>query len=376
MQPAQPEFAAVTAAHRDLTGRDESGDSDRRAVLAVPALRGLARGRTGALRRSAAATVRRALAPQDVAAITQRATQLGQRVDAALQRVPASFSQNWGAAEHPAVDRIRNARAAAASPAANDLDPVMRDLDTATDEIAAFESFLDANGELLDEVDELYTAYERPAPAGPAAANGAPAAPHPLAAVQTDVVALKPTLQELARDLLLGQGNRKAIEAFRREVERVVMPDNKSMQGLRQSNATQAAEVISRMIDGGLVRPQTMMTPWKAAPYDTGPDNFGLGWTLTMSGNASGAGQWLREWEYHIHGRAVRAPGPVPGPGELMPVTGFDVKKGHIKPSKNPRALGVSINITNQKFLDEIKGYEDQFARWANGRGKQLLLSK
>jgi hypothetical protein len=93
-----------------------------------------------------------------------------------------------------------------------------------------------------------------------------------------------------------------------------------------------------------------------------------------MHGAASGKGQWLREWEYHIHGVAVR--GPAVGAAPLAPVTGFTVTVGHIKPRKDPYALGASINVANPNFNAMINGYQAQFARWANSSKGSALLER
>ena len=179
-------------------------------------------------------------------------------------------------------------------------------------------------------------------------------------------------LTGLATELFLNRGNYTALTNFLLKLERLVLPDNEAMKKLRATNAQQAAEVVTRLIDGGLVTSKTLMkgSPYKS-PYDRGKDNFGAAWSLAMTG-ASGKGQWLQGWEYHVHAAAVRAAGPD------TPVTGFMVTVGHIKPSADPRALGISINVANPAFTAHIQNaYQAQIVRWANSeKGKALLARK
>ena len=285
-------------------------------------------------------------------------------------QVPAAFRRTRD--EHVSMVRIHAATDAINHPnnVPQNLAWYTHDLAEADRELKALEAFLHDNLPVLAKIDVLYRAYEAPSPAVAAPAAGGPAPAHPLAAVRTAVMALDGELRDLATELFGNRGDRKALVSFLLRLERLVLPDNKELQKLRATNAQQAAEVVSRLINGGLVTSGKVQgRPYKS-PYDKGRDNFGAAWSLKRTAGASGKGQWLRGWEYHVHATAVRAAGPG------TPVTAFTVKKGHIKPSADPKALGVSINVANPAFTAQIQtGYLNNILSWANSDTGQALLA-
>ena len=310
--------------------------------------------------------LQRVLTPADVGNLTPVRDAVLLIHNTQTARIPARIIGQANV-EHPSMDRIRAATMAINNAAAtpDTFGPLNAGLQTARQELDVLRNFLDQNLDLLTSVHQLYDTFSAAAPAG-----GAGAGPHPLAAVTVSIVALNGELQGLANALLENRGSVKAFSDFRLKLERLVLPDNKAMQKLRATNAQQATEVLTRLIDGGLVTSDNLSHLYKS-PFDKGKDKFGASWSLAMTG-ASGKGQWLREWEYHVHARADRAA------GVGTPVTGFTVTVGHIKPSADPYALGVSIDVQNPAFTGHIQNdYQAKVVRWANSdKGSALLAMK
>ncbi len=290
------------------------------------------------------------------------------RIQTATERIPACFAVRG--AEHPAIARLDELRlllqnAEAAGAAAG----VQQQLDELRPAVEAYEEFIAARADVLGDLDRLFTTF------GAAGAHD----PAMLAQVATALggTSLTAATAKIGRDLRLGRGSLLELNDLRREVESTVMPTNKQMQDLRASNADHAAQVVSRLIRARLVRPGHLVDMWKAEGHDDGVDQFGAKWAMTAEGHHSGAGQWIRTWEYHIHGSAVRARPYQRDDAEPNPVTGFTIKRGHVKPTAKARVLGVSVQIQDRAFEAEVTSGEsrDKFCRWANGKGAALLTS-
>lgn len=81
--------------------------------------------------------------------------------------------------------------------------------------------------------------------------------------------------------------------------------------------------------------------------------------------------QWVREWEFHIHGEVIRAG------GADTPATSFRIARGHIKPTAKKMETGVSIEIADPGVIGAITNSSmDQVLRWANSARAKSVLAK
>jgi len=303
-------------------------------------------------------------------AVPLRGVRAGQfdRASAVVELIPASFA--IGDIQHPVIEeldalrmRLQNAGAA------GEADAVQRELDALEPRVVAYETFMADRAEVLADLERLMSTFKDAEDDDPELLRRA--------SDNLDGKGIEPVRAKIARDLRLGRGTLKELSELRRAVESVVMPTNKDMQGLRATNAGDAEQVINKLVQGGLVRPDTLTDMWKASGQDDGVDQFGAKWSMATAGHHSGAAQWIREWEYHIHGSAIRARPYRSDDPHPNPVTDFRIKRGHIKPTAKARVLGVSVQIQNPAFIAEAKSVDSlaKFCRWGNGKGAQLLTS-
>jgi hypothetical protein len=176
-------------------------------------------------------------------------------------------------------------------------------------------------------------------------------------------------LEALAADVYKAKATAEQINTFDRKLQRKVALDSKAMTALRKSNVLGAANRVRDYASLGYVTINSLNS-FYCSSYDTAQDDFGAAASLENN-TTSGAMQWLREWEFHIHGSAVRAG------GQGTPVTGFTIKTGHIKPSKLLKTTGVSITVDDQALLGGVvANSQGTVVRWANSKRGAPVLAK
>lgn len=143
-----------------------------------------------------------------------------------------------------------------------------------------------------------------------------------------------------------------------RNIYKRVEKGNKDMQKLRARNAGDASALVLRYVSAGLIK-IGQINKYYCSPFDGPEDRFGAKASVLSGG--SGAMQWARSWEFHIHGEAIRAG------GANTPVTSFRIARGHIKPTAKKMDTGVSIEIADQRAIAAITNSSmAQVLRWAN----------
>ncbi|GAA5143463.1 hypothetical protein GCM10023340_08930 [Nocardioides marinquilinus] len=232
-------------------------------------------------------------------------------------------------------------------------------LDGVVADATTFVAFTTANAALISTIHETFKDFRGPAGAGPTLA-------------MMDVIAVRlggekfsAMRNRVARRIQDNEATAQDLEQVRDELYRLVIPSSEELETSRGVNEDATIAALDKMIKVGLMEPAKMVAPWKSS-FDVGRDQFGAGWSL-RSNVLSGKAQWVRTWEYHIHGEALRD-----GTGQVI---GFNIKRGHVKPTKSAKATGKSIHVTNPAFEAKVKADElPKFLRWANnGQGKTEL---
>jgi hypothetical protein len=159
------------------------------------------------------------------------------------------------------------------------------------------------------------------------------------------------------------------LSSFDRLMQREVSMTKKGMQELRALSRTNAVNKVTDFVTAGYITINTLNT-YYASSYDAAKDDFGA--KASLSSNASsGSFQWLRDYEYHIHARVIRADGPNSN------VTGFEIKTGHIKPSDEAQTTGLSITVPNALNNTVIADSTAAVIRWANSAKRSgAIISK
>jgi len=185
--------------------------------------------------------------------------------------------------------------------------------------------------------------------------------PGPLAAIDKQ---LKTVTKKLyAHKVIINEWN-----TFCALAERTVTPGDDEMQRLRATNADDAEQMAERLVDAGLIGIGTHQAFYES-PYDKALDHFGASWAVKSLGR-SGKLQWLDNWEFHIHGKALR--NPVGGA-----ITTFQIIVGHMKPTSMQRAVGASIGITDAATLaGVVADTQGKFMRWATSNDGEQILSR
>ena len=150
-------------------------------------------------------------------------------------------------------------------------------------------------------------------------------------------------LTRIADRFIRGKATGLELNSFVRDYQREVIPQSREIDALRAKNADAAIAKVGKLVDAGLIRIGKHMQFYKSS-YDWEKDGFGASWELETSA-ASGAMQWVQEWEFHVHAKAERrqpqaAVAPAPAPAAPSPITGFEIKVGQVKHSKDARAFG------------------------------------
>ena len=286
-------------------------------------------------------TVQRVLNIGEQGPLRVRALALEARITAAEARLPGIITT----VEHPLLEPVRAAFALVrADFGVDDSAAITQSLDEAEVSIVAFETCVNTHYDAIQAVGTAYDAF-----AG------------------DDLSSLDQDLASLSADILGSSVTTTTIDNFKRSLDRQVIFSNKQMQALRSQNAQLAIERLEQYIDGGYVAINPLNSFYESE-FDYGKDKFGAAASVYSTAD-SGKMQWLREWEFHIHGEVVR--------DDNDDITGFTISRGHIKPSKNAKALGVSIIINNQAMLNQvIADSQAKVTRWGGSKKGKQILSK
>ncbi len=249
--------------------------------------------------------------------------------------------------EHPISDRLRAAtNAANVHTTATNFPAVTAELQACAAEIATFTRLVQSLADQFDRIRRLYAQFP--------------------AELASDDFA-KPSLRLLTKQLYDHRCAPNQWSNLCAKAEGRVTPGNADMQKLRATNADDAMQMVQRLVDAGLIGIGTHEAFYES-PFDLALDHFGASWGLTSLG-ASGKLQWLDNWEFHIHGEAVRNP--------AQAITTFNIIRGHIKPTSQQRAVGASIQVTDAATLATvINSTQAKFLRWARGKEGEQILSR
>jgi hypothetical protein len=282
--------------------------------------------------------------------VQQLAETLGQRLDQAYNRVPAPVRTAYGNRTMPAQTALNQpTQDARAHTGATNFTTLAQTLNGCVGPIAAFENSITQSQGPFNKITALWGQF-----AG--TLNG----------TDTGMAAVARRFFETP-SFRVTEWNPVISSA-----ERAVIPSNRDMQDMQQQNAGTAAATVGQLLAAGLVAINTGGGTYYESSYDRELDHFGGSWGLTPTAS-SGSMQWIRAWEFHIHGAATRA-GGLPGQGAA---TGFDVLAGHIKPTDVALTTGNSVTVTDQTTLNAFKaGAAQAFTRWAGSRVGQDTLAR
>lgn len=174
---------------------------------------------------------------------------------------------------------------------------------------------------------------------------------------------------ELLRKLFRNQGRIQEWNNVCSKLEQAVIPSHEEMQKQQKTSAGDAAITVRKMLEAGFLTVGDVRS-FYVSPDDLSPDGFGAAWSLEPTAG-TGRIQWVNEWEFHIHGKAVREGGPDTA------VISFTINKGHIKPSGKARELGASIDVKHVPTLTAATAAAQvKFVRWANSKNGQEALAR
>jgi hypothetical protein len=293
--------------------------------------------------------IQRALTANEAQALRTKAIALNVRLDQLIQRMPDVIGGEINTDEF--MDPIREVTNNVQNKAdTSDHDELQGKLESAKEAIDSLEDIIKTHQDVFDAMGSVYTAV-------------------PARDRSTTFADLDDAIKRLAKRLTERTASAADINAVRLAMERMIIPDNKAMQKLREENAQAAMDKVAILVEAGLAEVSSLDTLY-ASEYDAGVDQFGGAWKLKPA-SGSGKLQWLRKWEFHVHAsvqRAVNAPNTV---------TGFTIHRAHIKPSGNKRALGVSIQITNPRVLTGVQNdNQGKIIRWSTTSAGQAILKK
>lgn len=317
----------------------------------------LALQRTAGNRAVARALLQRALSAAERDDLMTRATALGNRLEGIVESIPAVLRipevqrQVWGGTEHPAQDRIRAVHQDAANRAgAVDHGPLDATLVEVLADVDRLDRYVAGHAATLAEIARTYAAFTT---AGGVRESG--------------LAEQDPKLRLVARDFFRLRARSTDLATLLRSSQGAVVPSNDDMKRLRAANAQAAMDLLAKLINARLVDVKDHKAFYES-PFDLEQDHFGASWGLIPRA-ATGAMQWLRDWEFHVHAAATRIAGAL---------TGFAIHRAHVKPSADPYALGVSIQITDAALLARVaQDAGPKFLRWAGTpKGDQTLKRK
>jgi hypothetical protein len=301
--------------------------------------------------------LQRALSQAQQDDLKQRALALETRLQGIVNRIPAPMSSAgarqaaWRGTDHPALERIRAVfQDARDRHAALDFDPVNASLNEQLAAVDALDAYVTRHAAVLTGIERIYAAFT---------AGGV---------VRAELGGVQERRDKLAVNFLRQTAAPTDMNNFLRALQKAVIPDNKAMQAIRARNAQEAMDTLARLIDAGLVAVDAHKAFYES-PFDLAEDHFGASWGLKGTA-ASGALQWLREWEFHVHAHAT--------PPHPAATASFAITRAHVKPSADAHALGVSIQITDANLLaGVVNATRDKFLRWAaSSRGQEILRGK
>ncbi|OVE80901.1 hypothetical protein BVY04_04725 [bacterium M21] len=179
-------------------------------------------------------------------------------------------------------------------------------------------------------------------------------------------VAFDDDLNALRGSIYDGTFNISEFNRVEQSIYRRVEVSNKDMKGLQSTDGGAAMALVRRYVDAGLVHVE-QLNEFYCSPYDGPQDRFGA--KARLSAGGSGKMQWIRAWEFHIHGEVTRAG------GVGTPVNTFRIVRGHIKPTANKMDTGMSIQLVDPGSLAAIVNHsQDLIVRWANSSRATSVL--
>ena len=295
------------------------------------------------------AIIQRALNPGEADTLTDRAGQLGDRLDQIILRLPGVIGNQ--VATDDFMDPIRHVtNSARHNAAAVDFAPLTQMLDTAEQAINGLDRIVTVHQADFDAIGRAYNAV----PAGDRAA------------MFGDLAAQFTRLGKRIAEKAAGAAD---ISVIRLAVERALIPDNKEIKRMRAQNAQTAMDRVAMMVQAKLADVGNLRDLY-ASEFDAAADHFGASWSLKP---AAGTGklQWVTEWEFHVHATVQRAAAPPNA------VTGFTIHRAHIKPSSGARELGVSIQITNPALLAQVQNdNQRKIVNWSGTPDGESILKK
>jgi hypothetical protein len=274
-----------------------------------------------------------------------RCIALETRIGRAYDALPRALRDVW-AADHPLVDPLHAEFALTQAPFGTDDDAqITARLDDYERRIAAFEA---AAANLVTELTAVGRVW---------------------GTFEAELGDHRAELRALVAQVLRGKASPENVDDLHRRLQRKVALDSKAMSKVRERSAGEAMNRIRDYIALGYVTIDPLNT-FYCSNYDRALDDFGAAAGL-KNNTASGAMQWLREWEFHIHGSVTRGGGPGTA------ATGFDIKTGHIKPSKIAKVTGASITINDAAMLAGVVATSQAaVVRWANSKRSASVLAK
>ncbi len=298
--------------------------------------------------------VQRLLLPAEQVARRAEILALEARVDAAVAGLPGWVQASWNR-DHPLLNPIQHAHAQAVVNGIDDNAAITAQVAALGPRVAAFELHRLAFLAEMQNIQLVYGPFQD----------------------QLDPKTTK-LMTNLSKKIYAGTATSPEFAALKRAVDGdAAAISHQAMQEARQGDRTQAIAQLGRYINAGFVAINPLNSFYESE-YDLAEDDFGAAATM-HSEATTGKMQWLREWEFHIHGHATRAPA---GGGA---VTGFTIKIGpdgnplcHAKPSGKAREVGVSITILSPALLAQVvNDSAPAVVRWAgSGSGAQALRGK
>lgn len=275
--------------------------------------------------------------------LATRCLQLETRIETAVGLIPDVVRRGQG--DHAVIEPIRAELRRVRAPFGNDdAADITSKLNGYEAEIATVEAHINTHLPQLQQLGQVWTTF-----AG-------------------ELGDLDPDRVLIARNLYRAKATEYEIDALDRKMQRTVAMDSKAMSALRKQNAQLAMDRVGQYVTSGYVGIDTLNS-FYASSYDSAEDDFGAAASLTNN-TSSGAFQWLREWEFHIHASVTRAG------GKGTPVTGFTIKTGHIKPTSVARDTGTSITVPAGMHAGVIATSAPAVIRWANGNRSGPVLRK
>ena len=293
------------------------------------------------------AQVARVLQPLQQQAILAATPPLSTALDAAMNQIPQGMLTAATVKEHPVMEEISaiTQEAKTNGPDATNANLQQR-IVAAQAKVNVFAAYVNTHQAVLQEIKNLLRVFAK-----------------------EEGKEMDDDLTHISDRFIRGKATGLELNRFVRDYQREVIPQSRAIDELRAKNADAAITKVGRLVDAGLIRIGKHMAFYKSS-YDWEKDGFGASWELETSAE-SGAMQWVREWEFHVHAKAKRppqaavAPAPAAAPAP-RPITGFEIKVGQVKHSKDSRALGGSVEIRSTATLNSvIQATLPMFMAWA-----------